>query len=161
MAQFGDVSERRRWRKQRGTRSGSDLPIGELPRQRRQRLSHNRKSATSWHLCRKFRGQTYKLNIEMWLSLVERHVRDVEAAGSNPVISTKEKESVNQSLTDSFSLAFRKGFEGRAVQRNSPGDCFDRERPSRAVRGANRILSSRHLHFLSHVCEANASLTKH
>ena len=27
---------------------------------------------------------------EMWLSLVERHVRDVEAAGSNPVISTKK-----------------------------------------------------------------------
>ena len=24
----------------------------------------------------------------MWLSLVERHVRDVEAAGSNPVTST-------------------------------------------------------------------------
>ena len=25
---------------------------------------------------------------EVWLSLVERHVRDVEAAGSNPVTST-------------------------------------------------------------------------
>ena len=25
----------------------------------------------------------------MWLSLVERYVRDVEVAGSNPVISTK------------------------------------------------------------------------
>ncbi len=31
----------------------------------------------------------YKFNIEMWLSLVERCVRDAEAAGSNPVISTK------------------------------------------------------------------------
>ena len=31
-----------------------------------------------------------KFNIEMWLSLVERYVRDVEAAGSNPVISTKK-----------------------------------------------------------------------
>ena len=31
-------------------------------------------------------------SIEMWLSLVERHVRDVEAAGSNPVISTIKKE---------------------------------------------------------------------
>ena len=30
-----------------------------------------------------------QLNIEMWLSLVERCVRDAEAAGSNPVISTK------------------------------------------------------------------------
>ena len=28
---------------------------------------------------------------EMWLSLVERCVRDAEAAGSNPVISTKAK----------------------------------------------------------------------
>ena len=27
-------------------------------------------------------------NIEMWLNLVERYVRDVEAVGSNPVIST-------------------------------------------------------------------------
>ena len=27
----------------------------------------------------------------MWLSLVERCVRDAEAAGSNPVISTKTK----------------------------------------------------------------------
>ena len=26
---------------------------------------------------------------EVWLSLVERYVRDVEAAGSNPVTSTK------------------------------------------------------------------------
>ena len=32
-----------------------------------------------------------QLHIEMWLSLVERHVRDVEVAGSNPVISTKGK----------------------------------------------------------------------
>ena len=31
------------------------------------------------------------LNIEVWLSLVERHVRDVEAVGSNPVTSTKSK----------------------------------------------------------------------
>ena len=29
-----------------------------------------------------------KLNIEAWLSLVERCVRDAEAAGSNPVAST-------------------------------------------------------------------------
>ncbi len=29
----------------------------------------------------------------MWLSLVERHVRDVEVAGSNPVISTNERAS--------------------------------------------------------------------
>ena len=29
----------------------------------------------------------------MWLSLVERCVRDAEAAGSNPVISTTEKET--------------------------------------------------------------------
>ena len=30
----------------------------------------------------------YMVCIEMWLSLVERCVRDAEAAGSNPVIST-------------------------------------------------------------------------
>ena len=44
-AQFGDVSERRRWRIKRGKRSGSDLPIGKRACERRQRLSHNRKSA--------------------------------------------------------------------------------------------------------------------
>ena len=31
VAQLGDVFERRRWRKKREKRSGSDLPIGELP----------------------------------------------------------------------------------------------------------------------------------
>ena len=31
----------------------------------------------------------FQKSIEMWLSLVERVVRDDEAAGSNPVISTK------------------------------------------------------------------------
>lgn len=31
-------------------------------------------------------GMSY--NAEVWLSLVERHVRDVEAVGSNPVTST-------------------------------------------------------------------------
>ena len=29
------------------------------------------------------------LYIEVWLSLVERYVRDVEAGGSNPLTSTK------------------------------------------------------------------------
>ena len=28
---------------------------------------------------------------EVWLSLVERHVRDVEAVGSSPVTSTKKQ----------------------------------------------------------------------
>ena len=31
------------------------------------------------------------LHIEVWLSLVERYVRDVEAGGSNPLTSTKMK----------------------------------------------------------------------
>ncbi len=49
----------------------------------------------------------------MWLSLVERYVRDVEAAGSNPVISTKTKK-------DTEGVLFRfvlnmEGFERRAV----------------------------------------------
>ena len=34
---------------------------------------------------------------EVWLSLVERYVRDVEAAGSNPVTSTKRKSRRNAS----------------------------------------------------------------
>ena len=33
----------------------------------------------------------YNNDFEMWLSLVERCVRDAEAAGSNPVISTIKK----------------------------------------------------------------------
>ena len=45
VAQLGDVCDRRRWRRKGAKRSGSDLPIGELPKQRRQRLSHNRESA--------------------------------------------------------------------------------------------------------------------
>ena len=34
-----------------------------------------------------------KHNIEVWLSLVERYVRDVEVAGSNPVTSTIKETS--------------------------------------------------------------------
>ena len=41
----------------------------------------------------------------MWLSLVERHVRDVEVAGSNPVISTKNNR-IGFSLSDYFSSDF-------------------------------------------------------
>ena len=50
--------------------------------------------------------QKQQLNNEVWLSLVERYVRDVEAAGSNPVTSTIEKETVFDRL---FSM-----IEGRA-----------------------------------------------
>ena len=32
---------------------------------------------------------------EVWLSLVERYVRDVEVVGSNPVTSTKKKSRVS------------------------------------------------------------------
>ncbi len=41
------------------------------------------------------RGQmeSYQL-IGVWLSLVERHVRDVEAEGSNPFTPTKQKRRV-------------------------------------------------------------------
>ncbi len=42
-------------------------------------------------------------NIEMWLNLVERYVRDVEAVGSNPVISTKN-EGVYNAYTSLFFL---------------------------------------------------------
>ena len=34
---------------------------------------------------------------EVWLSLVERYVRDVEAAGSNPVTSTKKERATADS----------------------------------------------------------------
>ncbi len=39
----------------------------------------------------------------VWLSLVERYVRDVEVAGSNPVTPTNEKESLKK---DSFFVVF-------------------------------------------------------
>ena len=68
---------------------------GEFFRQGKSRLSlqqeereveaHNSKSVYI-HLFLKF-------NIEVWLSLVERFVRDEEAAGSNPVTSTKKANS--------------------------------------------------------------------
>ena len=37
-----------------------------------------------------------KTENDAWLSLVERYVRDVEVAGSNPVTPTNEKESLNR-----------------------------------------------------------------
>ena len=36
--------------------------------------------------------------IEVWLSLVERYVRDVEAGGSNPLTSTILKSAILQEL---------------------------------------------------------------
>ena len=48
----------------------------------------------------------------MWLSLVERYVRDVEAAGSNPVTSTKkEKAEALASVFSFFDCVYR--FEPR------------------------------------------------
>ena len=35
-------------------------------------------------------GKTSHVNYGVWLSLVERYVRDVEAAGSNPVTPIKK-----------------------------------------------------------------------
>ena len=35
-----------------------------------------------------------ELNIDAWLSLVERCVRDAEVAGSNPVASTKKTSTL-------------------------------------------------------------------
>ena len=37
-----------------------------------------------------------KTENDAWLSLVERYVRDVEVAGSNPVTPTNKKESLNR-----------------------------------------------------------------
>ena len=37
-----------------------------------------------------------KTENDAWLSLVERYVRDVEVAGSNPVTPTNEKESLKK-----------------------------------------------------------------
>ena len=34
---------------------------------------------------------------EVWLSLVERYVRDVEVVGSNPVTSTQENQGLQES----------------------------------------------------------------
>ena len=42
---------------------------------------------------------------EVWLSLVERYVRDVEVAGSNPVTSTKSVET-SKRASPHFSVSF-------------------------------------------------------
>ena len=59
----------------------------------------------------------------MWLSLVERCVRDAEAAGSNPVISTKKQF---RPLGRSCFFIYIIGFEPEKVRsvKNSPVDCF-------------------------------------
>ena len=56
----------------------------------------------------------------MWLSLVERYVRDVEVAGSNPVTPTLKKSSWIRALFLLFFLAF---FNERATIKQS--DTFD------------------------------------
>ena len=47
-----------------------------------------------------------RLFYEVWLSLVERYVRDVEAAGSNPVTSTTSKPPKNGGLEPFFGGLF-------------------------------------------------------
>ena len=42
----------------------------------------------------------------MWLSLVERLVRDQEAAGSNPVTPTKRERDVFRHIAFSFCMRF-------------------------------------------------------
>ena len=58
MAQLGDVCERRRWRRKRTKRSGSDLPIGE------EQSDEDRGLVTTGRA----RG-AQKINNEVWLSL--------------------------------------------------------------------------------------------
>ena len=88
VAQFGERSERRRWREERGKASGSDLPIGERDIRAKTEARNNRESA--W--------RSEKFNIEMWLSLVERYVRDVEVASSNLVTSTKNQRECREGV---------------------------------------------------------------
>ena len=46
-------------------------------------------------------------NIEAWLSLVERYIRDVEVAGSNPVASiVKLSENIEKSTFSDFFYSF-------------------------------------------------------
>ena len=49
--------------------------------------------------------------IEMWLSLVERCVRDAEAAGSNPVISTIKNPIHLFGVSDFYFVKKMTGFE--------------------------------------------------
>ena len=54
-----------------------------------------------------------KIYSEVWLSLVERCVRDAEAAGSSPVTSTKAlKAKAFGALTFHFSLFTKKSLYG-------------------------------------------------
>ena len=98
MALFGDVSERRRWRNKRGIRSGSDLPIGEL--QIATMTEASSQQGERQPLIQRF---YFQFNYEVWLSLVERYVRDVEVASSNLVTSTiKTKREASPLFFDSI-----------------------------------------------------------
>ena len=94
----GRASEQKGCGPPSATLSTASLPLANVAHRRRVqaniRAQHDALTATGrarsatptplLHL-----AYTTQLNIEMWLSLVERYVRDVEVAGSNPVISTK------------------------------------------------------------------------
>ena len=58
----------------------------------------------------------YAVNIEVWLSLVERHVRDVEAVGSNPVTSTTSEQS--SLCSDAFNFLRKKSRQPASVLRS-------------------------------------------
>ena len=78
VAQLGERSERRRGRSKRGKASGRDLPSGEL------RSNEDRGLVTTGRA-----RSAKKTNIGVWLSLVERLVRDQEVGCSNHLTPTK------------------------------------------------------------------------
>ena len=80
MAQLGERFERRRWRMKREKASGSG-----------QNLASKREQQILGTATGRARHPHTKFHIEVWLSLVERYVRDVEVASSNLVTSIKKE----------------------------------------------------------------------
>ena len=92
MAQLGDVCDRCLRQTKGAKRSGSDLPIGEL------QSNDDRGLVTTERALRRdvperLRGRSHKtekFNIEVWLSLVERYVREQIADYERKIYKTAE-----------------------------------------------------------------------
>ncbi len=102
-------------------------------RRGRQKVPASLEAGTFFHVRRDSKDERYRATVR-WTVVT---ASDQATAGAR-VESRRGRQKVPASLEAGTFFSCEEGFEGRAVQSNSPVDCCDRERPS-ARRRASRI----------------------
>ncbi len=93
VAQFGSIEHDRCLWQKKGVRNGAKQGVMRSGNEQNDYVLTVSHVVVRFDITPLIVPRKFNKIIEMWLSLVERHVRDVEAAGSNPVISTNRKST--------------------------------------------------------------------